>query len=271
MEFSVFDKIYGLLSKDSKALNTSIETLQAELEVVTEKRNKLPLTTKTSLSQPKLMREHLLELTNQITFLEEIINLDKTLMYDYKELMKSISELDSSSKAIFHEITKDQDLKQVQDWSALFEKSIIEHFLQHDAKETFFLNGESLNHDIDNLISGEKDERNLNTKHINATWLQNIQSVQVSPEWSSTKFYLTQKRQSPKRGPRKSLQSLFRTFSKEILTVCPVILTNPITANVLFSGQEKLFDNRTNLNPNQMSTAQVIELGEKTQQAGKKL
>ena len=37
------------------------------------------------------------------------------------------------------------------------------------------------------------------------------------------------------------------------------------------SGQEKLFDNRTNLNPNQMSTAQVIELGEKTQQAGKKL
>lgn len=239
---SIFDKIYGLLSKDSKALNTSIETFQTELAIITEKRNKLPFTTKTAFSQPKLIREHLLELTNQITFLEDIINLDKTLLYDYKELMKSISELDSSSKTIFHEITKDQDLKQVNDWSALFEKSIIEHFLQHDAKETFFLNGESLNQDIDNLISGEKDERDLTTKHINATWLQKIQSVQVSPEWSSTKFYLTQKRQSPKRGPRKSLQSLFRTFSQEILTVCPVILTNPITANVLFSGQEKLFD-----------------------------
>jgi superfamily I DNA and/or RNA helicase/very-short-patch-repair endonuclease len=241
IKISIFEKVLGIFSSDIKLLNESIETLTKQLAEIKTQKEKIPVV-KRSISMTTRVSEKYNELNSQAEYIEQILGVDRSLMYDYKELLSSVKQLDNHSAQIYRDIISNPELHIQNNWDVLFEKSVIEYFLRNDLKTATFYSGDTINSYIDDLIDGEDKERKLNTEKINSAWKQGLSTLNLKPNWSSTKFYLIQKRQSPKRGPRKSLQNLFKSYSEDILTISPVILTNPITASVLFADKEKLFD-----------------------------
>lgn len=237
LNISILDKVIAAFSSEVKLINEQINNTKRTLLEVEQIKTKLPIHFNATQST------HVIEYFNEVKqlhqYLEDIITIEEGLLFDYKDLLNTVSSLSSSLKSIYSAITSDQELVSTEDWSTLIEKSLIEYNLKD---LTSIPQGTNITSKINDLIETQKQERALNTNNINLHFEQMLYQLSNLPNWSSIKFYLSQKRESTARGPRKTLQYLFNNYLNEILTISPVILTTPVTANVLFAGKEKVFD-----------------------------